>query len=242
MKRINNKGFMLAETLVVSTVLMIIFTYVYIQFFDVLGKYSIFSDYDNVDKLYTVRDIKEFVKSDNISGLVTQLNANLAQPTPQPYVDVTDCSVFTESNYCLDLFEKLDIEKIVFTTYDLTDSFNGFSGVTHDLDRRFQTYVNTLTANLSEDYVDEYRLIIKFEDGTYSTGRINEFEDIDKEEAWGDWISMGNTSSVEYVSELYFDGIDDYINLGNPSSLSVTKDFTVHVRVKPNAIGQTIYI
>lgn len=211
MKKLDKNGFMLAETLVVSTVLLIVFTYLYVQFFDVLRKYTIYSDYDNIDKLYNTYNIKEFVKSDNIIDLINELNTNTAANTP--YVDVTDCSSFSEFNYCGNLFSQFDVERIIFTKYDLS-AFKNWNTVNNDFDIRLKTYINTLQANYGELYNDYYRLIIKYKDGSYSTGRIATGDTEEGNYEWSDWETTGSTTTINYLSSMYFDGVDDYVDLG----------------------------
>ena len=52
MKKINNKGFVLAETLVVTVFLMILFTMIYSNFYPLIGEYEKRENYDDVDGKY----------------------------------------------------------------------------------------------------------------------------------------------------------------------------------------------
>jgi hypothetical protein len=248
--KLGKKGFMLAETLVVSSVLLITFTFLYVQFFDVLNKYTIYSDYDNIDKLYSIYNIKEFVREDNFDAIINQLNNNIGGNTP--YVDLTDCSMFEENEYCTTLFEQLNVKRLIFTNYDL-DLFSNWNGINHNFNRNLQTYINTLQANYGDLYDGFYRVIVEFDDGSFSTGRVSGQDVNDISEIWSEWQPLGPTSSVDYLThdQAYYmypigtrsdgyidlDGVNDKIQIAHGSSLSVnnTDEITLMAWVNPRS-------
>lgn len=250
MIKLGKKGFMLAETLVVSSVLLITFTFLYVQFFDVLNKYTIYSDYDNIDKLYSIYNIKEFVREDNFDAIINQLNNNIGGNTP--YVDLTDCSMFEENEYCTTLFEQLNVKRLIFTNYDL-DLFSNWNGINHNFNRNLQTYINTLQANYGDLYDGFYRVIVEFDDGSFSTGRVSGQDVNDISEIWSEWQPLGPTSSVDYLThdQAYYmypigtrsdgyidlDGVNDKIQIAHGSSLSVnnTDEITLMAWVNPRS-------
>ena len=63
MKKINSKGFVLAETLIVAVFLMAIFTMIYANFYPLIGEYEKRENYDDVDGKYTAYWIKKLVES-----------------------------------------------------------------------------------------------------------------------------------------------------------------------------------
>ena len=64
MKKINNKGFILAETLVVSIFLTLVFTMIYSNFYPIIGEYEKRESYDDVDGKYGAYWIKRMIESD----------------------------------------------------------------------------------------------------------------------------------------------------------------------------------
>ena len=64
MKKMNNKGFILAETLIVSVFLMVMFTMIYSNFYPLIGEYEKREVYDDVDGKYTAYWIKKMIESD----------------------------------------------------------------------------------------------------------------------------------------------------------------------------------
>ena len=62
----NNKGFVLAETLVVTVFVMLIFTIIYANFYPILGKYQEREFFDDIDSKYNAYWIKRFLQDKNI--------------------------------------------------------------------------------------------------------------------------------------------------------------------------------
>lgn len=81
MKKINNKGFVLAETLVVSLFLLVIFTMIFRNFLPLVGEYEKREYYDDIDSKYAIFWIKRLIedasydvnKTDNVD---LKYNAN----------------------------------------------------------------------------------------------------------------------------------------------------------------------
>lgn len=64
MKKLNEKGFVLSETLVVSVFLMILFTMIYTNFYPLIGEYQKRENYDDADGKYVAYWIKKIIESD----------------------------------------------------------------------------------------------------------------------------------------------------------------------------------
>ena len=64
MKKLNNKGFILAETLIVSLFLLLMFTMIYTNYFPIIGEYEKRENYDDVDGKYVAYWIKKLIESE----------------------------------------------------------------------------------------------------------------------------------------------------------------------------------
>ena len=62
MKKLNRKGFVLAETLVVTVFLMIIFTMIYQNFVPLMGEYERRENYDDIDSTYSIYWLKKLIE------------------------------------------------------------------------------------------------------------------------------------------------------------------------------------
>lgn len=96
----NKKGFVLAETLVVTIFVLLIFTILYNNAVPLLGRYQQLSYYDDLDMTYDLYHIRKLVESD--TNYETIVNSNYT---------ILQCSNGTIANYteCNNLYEALDI-------------------------------------------------------------------------------------------------------------------------------------
>lgn len=62
MKKLNNGGFILAETLVVTVFLMVIFTMLYTNYYPLMGEYQKRENYDDVDGKYVAYWMKKLIE------------------------------------------------------------------------------------------------------------------------------------------------------------------------------------
>ena len=62
MKKINRKGFVLAETLVVTVFLMIIFTMIYQNFIPLMGEYEKRENFNDIDSTYSIYWLKRLIE------------------------------------------------------------------------------------------------------------------------------------------------------------------------------------
>lgn len=64
MRKLDNKGFILAETLIVSIFLLLMFTMIYSNYFPIIGEYEQRENYDDVDGKYVAYWIKKLIESE----------------------------------------------------------------------------------------------------------------------------------------------------------------------------------
>ena len=156
MKKSNKKGFILAETMAVSVVIMTCLVIVYTQFMTISKSYSRTFTYNSVNNLYLANNIKEFINNDGLYNLIKQLNYN-------NYVDITSCSseYFTEYIYCETLLNSLGVKQVIFTKANLDDLKTNMDGLSEKM-KQFINYINYKNTN-------NYRIIVEFNDESYAT-------------------------------------------------------------------------
>ena len=64
MKKLNKKGFMLTETLIVATMLITILLVMYVQFKTVIRSYQQSFKYNTINNLYSLYNVKKYVERD----------------------------------------------------------------------------------------------------------------------------------------------------------------------------------
>ena len=163
MKKNNKKGFVLAETIAVSTVVLTSLVIIYTQFISISNSYSRSFRYNNVNNLYLVNNVKAYIATDGLEKLINSLNEN-----NYSYIDITSCDsqYFTEYIYCESLLKQSNIKTILFTKEDITDLKNNIT--TTNFSEKMKEFIKYI--NNSKE--SNYRLIVEFNDDTYATLKI----------------------------------------------------------------------
>lgn len=156
MKKKSNKGFMLAETLIVTSFVAGILIFLFIQFTNLNENYEDSYSYNSVDGLYALRNIKNYIKNDSSAY------QSLSQINSTTYIDMSDCANVFEREYCERLLELVDIKKIyIVENYFDTDLFS-------NADEDFKKFIGMIDSEGNE----KYRLLAEFNDSTYATIRF----------------------------------------------------------------------
>lgn len=159
MKKNANKGFVLAETLIVTTFVAGVLIFLFIQFTNLSKNYTDSYEYNTVEGLYALRNIRDYIESDD--SAISSIEENL---TNDSILNITNCNIFTEKKYCLKLFELEDVEKILIVTNDF-DKF-----LFNNYDEDFKKFVNKING----EGTLKYRLLVEFNNSTYATIRFGE--------------------------------------------------------------------
>lgn len=163
----NNKGFVLVESIVVSVFVLSLFTFIIANVLPLVGEYDKARNYDSIESIYDAHMIRKMIlKSDEqrVTNLVTL-------PSEGYYLfEGTDiCLYVSNINYCRKLLSRdyLDVSKIVITNYVISDDFvnksKGFNRALREYIEGMQRYNNTSLSPTQYNY--ERRMIVSFNDG-----------------------------------------------------------------------------
>lgn len=159
MKKFSNKGFVLVEVLIVTTFVSGILIFLFVQFSNLSKIYNDSYKYNTVEGLYSLDNIKKHIEMDEffydkLEELVTTNN----------YLDITDCSLFSDQKYCLLLFELENINYI----YIVNNYFN--KNIFYDSSESTKNFINKISGTGEE----KYRIVAKFNDFTFATIRFGD--------------------------------------------------------------------
>ena len=243
----NNKGFALTEILILSTVLIGVLTFMYIQFKNINRGYQNSFNYDTVEGMYLANNIVNYINEENYDILVERLKSSLSG-----YLDITSCDVelFKTPIFCEKLFNKSEIQQILFTEENLSKLKLNMS----NLDNELINYINQIRVTNEEN---DHRIIIKYNNNTFTTMRFNKGNSYVKEgliafldginntgnghsnetTIWKDLSNHGNDATlynnpVWSNNSIMFDGIEDYGVLTNTASQEFSNGLTLETRVK----------
>lgn len=159
MKKLSNKGFMLAETLIVTTFVAGILIFLFVQFTNLGKSYDDSYIYNTPEGLYALEDIKEYINSDLDIQLYIEENIDTMK-----YIDLTDCTLFTNKNYCSNLIRLENIDKIFITTNEFDkESITGYN-------EDFNIFINKIVGEGSE----KYRLVASFKNSMFATLKLGD--------------------------------------------------------------------
>ena len=150
---------MLAETLIVTVFVAGVLIYLYIQFSNLNNSYEDSYVYNTVEGLYALDDVKAYIESD--VQVLEYIDTNIEE---LKYIDVTDCSLFTDIDYCESLLESENIKTIFITTNKVPDE----SIIQYN--EEFTTFIK----KINKEGNQSYRIVAEFNNYTYATLRFGE--------------------------------------------------------------------
>lgn len=166
MKKNLKKGFVLAETVGVSMLVIGTLTFIYVQFVNITKSYDISFKYDNVDKLYAVDNIKSYIATEDLSTIRNLVNTN-------GFADISTCPVdyFINSAYCDLLFSKLEVKKVLIISkdLDLLKSSSILNNTSTEYSQQLKNYVNYI-----KNQNECERIVVEFNDNTFANLNVCE--------------------------------------------------------------------
>lgn len=159
MQKKTDRGFVLAETLIVTTFVSGVLIFLFIQFTKLSENYSQSYSYNTVDSLYATKHIRDYIVSDSTAyeAIKKRINDDL-------YMDITSCNVFQEREYCKMLLKLEKAKKVLITN-------NNFDKVIfYNYDEKFKKFINKIDGK----GIEQYRIIVEFNDSTYATLRFGD--------------------------------------------------------------------
>lgn len=160
----NNKGFMLVETLVVSIFVMSIFSMLYTGILPLLAEYEKYKNYNTVEATYKAHWARKLI----LAGLD---DTSFTTATTNGYLDVSDCSLYSKNNmtdWCDNFQITSDITKIYLTTYS-EEKFKSYIKSSDSYTREFKDYINyipTYSKNSTKANDNKYfHVIVEFNKG-----------------------------------------------------------------------------
>ncbi len=150
---------MLAETIVVTSFVVGVLIFLFIQFTNLTKNYNNHYEYNTVEGLYALKNIRNYIKSDDVA-----FNKIKDRVIEYGFFDIKSCDIFSEKEYCLKLFELNEIDNIYVTNNNFKrEIFDEF----HD---SFKMFIKKIDAEDDETY----RLLVEFDDKTFATIRVGE--------------------------------------------------------------------
>lgn len=178
MKKRNEKGFLLAESIVVGVFVLSLFTFLFVNLIPLVGEYENEEKYDNINSLYNTNLIRSMIMGDaNVNSVL-----KLTQPggTVNAYNKFTVeqlCDSLEKKNYCKKLLNStyLDVNTVYITWYRTSKIKDAVKNVPANFPRAVRDYVNAMdkyTQPAGATYDKYKRIIVYYNDGTFANLEI----------------------------------------------------------------------
>lgn len=170
----NNNGFTLLETLIVSAFVAGTLTYLFIQINNAKTNYDITFRYDSINALYNTRNVAYYLREIGYNNLISRLTNEENGYVVVYNNDINSCQFISDITYCNNLMEQLEIKTVLFTSENL-NKLNTVIKENKDIffkDKKELTrYIKQLDYDI-DNSSDLYRIIIEYEDNTFSSLEI----------------------------------------------------------------------
>ena len=195
MKKNNNKGFVLAEAIVVGVFILTLFTFLFVNIVPLIGRYDSVKQYDTIDSVYNTNMIKMLLLENNNASSILDLNSD-------SYTDSNIYAIYSPSGFCsklsntneslhdVDLCEKLldptylDVNTIIITKFRLGKATGNHNGTikynlktNNHFTRAQKEYINSLdnfTEPSNSNYDNYHRVIVEYNDGSFANLEIKQ--------------------------------------------------------------------
>lgn len=167
MKKLNNKGFLLVETIVVATFTLTVLIALFLQFKNLLVSYNSSYNYNTVEGIYNLNAVKSYVSQYQDSG--QPLNKQLKNKNV-PYLVLYNGSCNADLSlggliYCDELMKEGNFKTVLFSSSDPNKLKEYLKS--HE-DNNISEEMKNLIKRL-DTVKDQNRLIAEFNDGTLAT-------------------------------------------------------------------------
>lgn len=170
MIKLNCKGFMMAEVIIVSTVILSTLVGLYTIFNKMYIVYTERSYYYNIDAVYAGESIYNYFISSN--KLVSILKKDELKSNNGNYKIVTKnnqtttCNGIDDTDICNGLYSAYKIKNAIIFPYNST-ALSPTNSNNSSFDVRFKDYLDYLSTSLNFDDKFSYIIIVELEDGDY---------------------------------------------------------------------------
>jgi len=157
MKTLNNKGFMLAETLIVTVIVSSFILFMYTQVYNVMNNYRNQMNYETPKAIYALGTLRDYIYNDN-------RYKPFAEGVKNKIYQTLTASQFSNTSYATKLFQSLNVKQVIFFKNNITAvrSLN----YENNFDENMKAYLKTLE---QKDQEAECFLVVVLNNGEYGS-------------------------------------------------------------------------
>ena len=169
MKKNNSLGFMLIETLLVSTFVLGVLTYLYMQFSALKRSYSDNFKYDTIPALYGIKNLNQYILNNGGYNKIVTESIKKSEPYKSSGYTEFSCVNLDSATTCSSFIEALEIEKIYLVNDNIfKDKINTELSIFNNDDELYH-FARKINFDTDSEDNNNYHLIVKYSDNTFST-------------------------------------------------------------------------
>lgn len=187
MKKIDNKGFVIVETIIVAVFIIGICTFLFANFIPLIGEYERVEKYDTLEKKYKTNEIRKMIlmELDNsneeiftsTSSSVYKIYSTVKTKEGEKEVTTNEiCGYLKSVNYCNTLLGEdfMNVKSVVVTPFKLSD-FKSLAKSSNKFTKAEKQYIDYLPSykKYSSRYDSYYRILVFYNDGEFSNIEVH---------------------------------------------------------------------
>ncbi len=165
----NSKGFMLLETLIVSTIILSTLIFLFVQFTNIKSSYEISFKYNTVPGIYLAKELSDFLVENEVeSFLSNELSKNAEGGNG--YILIDSASQFNniDSTLYKRMLNDMDIKHVIYTT-DSMDQLKAYLNSDKRDSTVFTESFKEFIFSLKSTNTSNNRLVIMFNNKTFAS-------------------------------------------------------------------------
>ena len=159
MKKINQKGFMLVEAFIVSTIVLAVLVFMFIQIRTIVNGFNKSFSYNTIPGIYIANELGQFITTYDYKDAVDTNGYVLHNEIFEDYDK--------EYNLWNEMLNNANVKNLIVSKGNL-DSLKQSTNALFSVE--LINYVNSLNV---EEPIDDYRIIVEFNDNTYASVRLH---------------------------------------------------------------------
>lgn len=187
MKKIDTRGFVMVETIIVAVFIIGICTFLFANFLPLIGEYEKVENYDTLQSKYKVHEIRKMLlraldNNSEVEKIFTDISADTGYIKYSNYTTGENtiqnglCDVGgIPKNYCNKLFSEyyLNVKDVIITSFKTSKIKSTIKNEKNN--RALKEYIDYLPSysKYSSRYDDYYRLIVVFNDGVIANIEVH---------------------------------------------------------------------
>ena len=179
MKKNNEKGFILAEAIVVGVFILSLFTFLFMNIIPLIGKYEAVEKYDTIDSVYNTNMIRMLIlENSNSTSFFPSASEEYIKYTKNTFCDQLNNTgnEIHSTELCNKLLSKtyLDVNTIFITKFRLSNLKHVVKTST-DFTRAEREYILSLdnfTQPTNAAFNNYHRIIVEYNDGSFANLEI----------------------------------------------------------------------